>query len=46
MKPFAAGDRKRTTWPSPDAIRKAADASGLPADQITEVTVLDPYFSH
>ncbi|GHI10072.1 hypothetical protein AQI88_41665 [Streptomyces cellostaticus] len=32
--------------PSEDAIRRAADASGLPADQVTEVRVLDPYFYH
>jgi hypothetical protein len=32
--------------PSPEAIRKAAGLNGLPVDQITEVTVLDPYFYH
>lgn len=32
--------------PSPEAIRKAAEANGLPVDHITEVTVLDPYFYH
>jgi hypothetical protein len=30
--------------PDPDAIRKAAEVNGLPVDQITEVSVLDPYF--
>ncbi|MEO8935489.1 MAG: DUF4242 domain-containing protein [Burkholderiaceae bacterium] len=30
--------------PTPEAIRKSAQANGLPADVITEVTVLDPYF--
>lgn len=30
--------------PSPEAIRKAARRNGLPVDQITEVSVLDPYF--
>ena len=30
--------------PSPEAIRRAAELNGLPVDQITEVTVLDPYF--
>jgi hypothetical protein len=30
--------------PSPAAIRKAAEVSGIPVDQITEVMVLDPYF--
>ncbi len=29
---------------SPEAIRKVASANGLPVDQITQVTVLDPYF--
>ena len=30
--------------PSPDAIRKAAKLNQLPADRITAVSVLDPYF--
>jgi hypothetical protein len=30
--------------PSPDAIRKAAKLNQLPADRITPVSVLDPYF--
>lgn len=30
--------------PSPDAIRKAAKLNQLPADKITQVRVLDPYF--
>jgi hypothetical protein len=30
--------------PSPEAIRKAADLNSLPVDQISEVSVLDPYF--
>ena len=30
--------------PSPEAIRKVADRSGLPVDRITQVNVLDPYF--
>lgn len=30
--------------PSPEAIRKAAERTGLPVDQITKVSVLDPYF--
>jgi len=29
---------------SPEAIRKSAEANGLPVDTITEVSVLDPYF--
>lgn len=32
--------------PSPEAIRRAAAANGLPVDRITEVRVLDPYFHH
>jgi len=31
--------------PSPEAIRRAARRNGLPVDKITEVRVLDPYFS-
>jgi uncharacterized protein DUF4242 len=30
--------------PSPDAIREAASRNGLPVDEITQVSVLDPYF--
>jgi Nickel responsive protein SCO4226-like len=30
--------------PSPEAIRKTAENNSLPVDQITEVSVLDPYF--
>ncbi|MFZ0377482.1 MAG: DUF4242 domain-containing protein [Solirubrobacteraceae bacterium] len=30
--------------PSPEAIRKTAANNQLPVDQITQVTVLDPYF--
>ena len=30
--------------PSPEAIRKVAERNGLPVGQITQVTVLDPYF--
>ena len=30
--------------PSPEAIRKVAERNGLPANRITEVSVLDPYF--
>jgi hypothetical protein len=40
---------KNTTYcvydgPSPEAIRQAAQANGLPVNRITEVRVLDPYF--
>jgi hypothetical protein len=31
--------------PNPEAIRKVAQVNGLPVDRITEVRVLDPYFS-
>ena len=42
-------DDDRTTWcvydaPSPEAVRAAAGANSLPVDQISQVTVLDPYF--
>jgi hypothetical protein len=30
--------------PTPQAIREAADRTGLPVDRITEIRVLDPYF--
>lgn len=30
--------------PNPEAIREAAHANDLPADKITKITVLDPYF--
>lgn len=30
--------------PSPEAIRKAAAGNSLPVDQISQVSVLDPYF--
>ncbi len=32
--------------PDPDAVRRAASASALPVDTITEVQVLNPYFYH
>lgn len=41
-------DKKKTFCiydaPSPEAIRKSAEKNGLPVDNITEVSVLDPYF--
>lgn len=30
--------------PSPEAVRRAAERTGLPVSKITEVRVLDPYF--
>jgi len=45
---YVTTDHKKTYCiydaPSPEAIRKAAEKNGLPVDNITEVTVLDPYF--
>ena len=42
-------DDKRKTFcvydaPNPEAIRKTAGRNSLPVDQITQVSVLDPYF--
>jgi len=45
---YVTKDKKKTFCiydaPSPEAIRKAADKNGLPVDNISEVSVLDPYF--
>jgi hypothetical protein len=45
---YVTEDHKKTFCiydaPSPDAIRKAAKLNQLPADTITPVRVLDPYF--
>jgi hypothetical protein len=45
---YVTKDKKKTFCvydaPSPEAIRKAAKANGLPVDEITPVDVLDPYF--
>lgn len=45
---YVTMDHKKTFCiydaPSPDAIRKSAKKNGLPIDNITEVSVLDPYF--
>ena len=45
---YVTTDHKKTFCiydaPSPEAIRKAAEKNGLPVDNITEVSVLDPYF--
>jgi hypothetical protein len=45
---YVTKDKKKTFCiydaPSPEAIRKAAEKNGLPVDNITEVSVLDPYF--
>jgi hypothetical protein len=45
---FVSDDKQRTFClydaPSPEAIRKTAARNDLPVDEITQVTVLDPYF--
>ena len=45
---FVSEDKRRTYCvydaPTPEAIRKTASRNGLPVDEITRVTVLDPYF--
>ena len=47
LQSFVTDDR-RTMFcvyeaPTPEAIRRAARANGLPVDRIAEVRVLDPY---
>ena len=45
---YVSEDKTRTYCiydaPSPEAIRESAARNELPVDQITRVTVLDPYF--
>jgi hypothetical protein len=45
---YVSQDKKKTfciyDGPTPESIRRSAAANGLPVDQITEVSVLDPYF--
>lgn len=45
---YVSDDKMKTyciyDGPDPEAIRKAAKRNGLPADRITRVSVLDPYF--
>jgi len=45
---YVTEDRKKTFCvydaPSPEAIRNAATLNQLPADRVTAVRVLDPYF--
>lgn len=47
---YVSMDKKKTfcIYDGPDeaAIRKAAEATGLPVDTVTQVSVLDPYFYH
>lgn len=45
---YVSADKTRTFCiydaPSPEAVRSTADGNSLPVDEITEVSVLDPYF--
>ncbi|HVX29311.1 MAG TPA: DUF4242 domain-containing protein [Nitrolancea sp.] len=45
---YVSDDKTKTfcvyDGPDPEAIRRAAERNGLPVDDITEVSVLDPYF--
>jgi len=45
---YVTSDRTKTfcvyDGPTPEAIRKVAKRNDLPVDQITQVSVLDPYF--
>lgn len=48
VRSFVTDDHRKTfciyDGPSPEAIRRAADRSGLPITGISEISVLDPYF--
>ena len=45
---YVSNDKKKSfcvyDGPSPEAIRATAKSNSLPANRITEVRVLDPYF--
>ena len=45
---FVSEDKRRTfciyDGPTPEAIRRTAARNDLPVDEITRVSVLDPYF--
>ena len=45
---YVSADKQRSFCvydaPNPEAIRKTATVNDLPVEQITEVSVLDPYF--
>lgn len=47
---YVSSDKKHTFCiydaPTPEAIRQVARCNELPLENITEVTVLDPYFYH
>jgi hypothetical protein len=48
LRSFVSDDGRRTFCvydaPTPEAIRKTAARNELPVDEITQVSVLDPYF--
>ena len=48
LRSFVSDDKKRSFCvydaPTPEAIRKTAARNELPVDEITQVSVLDPYF--
>lgn len=50
LRTYVSEDKTKTfcvyDGPSPEAIRGAAHGNDLPVDQITQVSVLDPYFHH
>ncbi len=45
---YVSADHSKTycvyDGPTPDSVRRAADANGLPVDRVSEIRVLDPYF--
>ena len=47
---YVSNDKTRTFCiydaPTPEAIRQVAERNGLPVNNITEVSVLAPYFYH
>jgi len=47
---YVSSDKTRTFCiydaPTPEAIRQVAESNGLPVNNITEVSVLSPYFYH
>lgn len=47
---YVSGDKTKTyciyDGPNEQAIRRSAEANGLPVDSVTQVSVLDPYFYH
>ena len=45
---YVTADKSKTFCvydaPTPEAVRRTAERNALPVDQISEVSVLDPYF--